>query len=118
MNPATGTDLRTRLDTIARELGFGEVAVACGLKGSTRAGWRCPHCQTEGSIRERSDHLGGRCTMTDCAKGYDLAGLVMTARGISALQAATFLERILEEKRAAGNPKAPGLFDQSAGGQT
>ncbi len=103
-------DLRSRLDAVKAELVFGEVAVACALAGSSRRGWDCPACGSEFSVRERSDHLGGRCTMEGCGKGYDMAGLVMAARGISALQAAAFLERLVEEKAARGNPKAPGLF--------
>lgn len=106
-------DLRARLDRVRGQLVFGEVAVALGLKGSGRTGWRCPACGTEGSVRERSDHQGGRCAIADCRKGFDLAGLAMTARGISALQAATFLERLVEEKKARGNPKAPGLFGEA-----
>ncbi|MDP1555788.1 MAG: hypothetical protein Q8L84_10025 [Hyphomonas sp.] len=109
--------LRARLDAIRAKLVFGEAAVAAGLKGSSRSGWECPNCRTEGSVRERSDRQGGRCSMHDCRKGYDLAGLVMSARGLSALQAATFLERVIEEKQAAGNPKAPGLFAGLSGGE-
>lgn len=111
-------DLRARLDAVKAQLVFGEVAVALNLKGSSRDGWCCPFCHTEGSVRERTGGQGARCTMKGCDKGYDLAGLVMTARGISAMQAATFLERVVEEKLARGNPKAPGLFDKLAGGET
>lgn len=111
-------DLRTRLDAAKAQLVFGEAAVALGLKGSSRDGWACPHCHTEGAVRERTGGQGARCTMKGCDKGYDIAGLVMTARGISALQAATFLERVVEEKLARGNPKAPGLFEGLTGGET
>lgn len=103
-------DLRARLDAAYAALTFGEVAVAVGLKGRSRDGWECPACVTDGSLQERSDHRGGRCRMDDCGRGFDLAGLVMTARGISVLQAATFLDRLIEEKAAGGNAKAPGLF--------
>lgn len=105
-----GNTLRERFERVKEELVFGEVAVACALAGSSRRGWDCPACGSEFSVRERRDHLGGRCAMEGCGKGYDMAGLVMEARGISALQAAVFLERLVEEKAARGNPKAPGLF--------
>lgn len=111
-------DLRARFDAVKSRLVFGEVAVALGLKGSSRDGWTCPACHTEGAVRERTGGQGARCTMKDCGKGYDLAGLVMTARGISALQSATYLERVVEEKLARGNPKAPGLFEGLTGGET
>lgn len=117
MPGAAQPDLRARLDAVKARLVFGEVAVALGLKGCSRDGWECPACRTHGSVRERTGGQGARCTMKDCGKGYDLAGLVMTARGLSALQAATFLERVVEEKLARGNPKAPGLFDGLTGGE-
>ncbi|MBK8197009.1 MAG: hypothetical protein IPK75_01475 [Acidobacteria bacterium] len=103
-------DLRARLGAIGRQLVFGEAAMAAGLKGSSRAGWTCPACQTEGALAERSDHQGARCTAAGCRKGFDLAGVVMTARGLSVVQAMTLLERVIAEKAARGNDKAPGLF--------
>lgn len=117
MIPGVTGDLRSRLEAIGARLVFGEAAAALNLKGSSRGGWECPNCHTEASVRERSDGRGARCGMEDCLKGYDLAGLVMTARGLSALQAAAFLERVVEEKLAAGNPKAPGLFSDLTGGE-
>lgn len=108
------TDLRARLERAKAELHFGEVAIACGLGGCTRLGWDCPACRTLKSVRERKGGDGARCSMTDCRKGFDLAGLVMSARGVSVLQAATFLDRLIEEKASGGNAKAPGLF----GGET
>lgn len=114
MSGAAKPTLRERLDAVKAQLTFGEVAVAVGLKGRSRDGWECPACVSDGTLQERSDHKGGRCTMDDCGQGFDLPGLVMTARGISVVQAAAFLERLVEEKKARGNPKAPGLFGESA----
>lgn len=108
-------DLRARLAAIGRALVFGEAAMAAGLKGSSRTGWTCPACRAENALAERADHLGARCTAEGCRKGFDLAGVVMTARGLSVTQAATLLERVIAEKSAHGNEKAPGLFGDGNG---
>jgi hypothetical protein len=108
-------DLRARLAAIGRQLVFGEAAVAAGLKGSSRTGWTCPACNAESALRERDDHQGARCTVPDCRSGFDLPGVIMRARGLSVVQAATLLERLIAEKSAHGNDKAPGLFGEEHG---
>lgn len=104
-------DLVTRIGAVKAALVIGEVASALGLKGVSRDGWECAACGSLGTVRERPDHKGARCQMAACGKGYDALGMVMTARGLSAAGAVTFLERVIAERDAKGAEKAPGLFD-------
>lgn len=108
----TPFDLSRRIAAAKEALCFGEVAMALNLKGASRSGWDCPACGSRGTVRERPDHKGGRCSLPDCNKGYDAPGLVITARGVSAPAALAFLERVIAERKANGDPKAPSLFDQ------
>lgn len=103
-------DFADRMSAAKAALCFGEVAMALNLKGASRTGWDCPACGSRGTLRERPDRRGGRCTLHSCRKGYDAPGLVITARGVSAPVALTFLERVIAERAAKGNSKAPGLF--------
>lgn len=111
---APGFDLSRRIAAAKEALCFGEVAMALNLKGSSRTGWDCPACGSRGTLRERPDRKGGRCSLPSCNKGFDAPGLVITARGLSAPAALTFLERVIAERNAKGDRHAPGLF----GGET
>ena len=106
-----GGDLNDRIAAAKSKLVFGEVAMALGLKGSSRTGWDCPMCGGRGTVRERSDGQGGRCAIHSCCRGFDVLDLVADARGVGARTALAFLERVIVERAARGQPKAPGLFD-------
>jgi len=108
-------DLSARISAAKAALVFGDVAVALGLKGSSRTGWECAACGGDATVRERPDHKGARCRLADCSKGFDLVGLVMSARGVGARAAVAFLERVVAELAAKGCAKAPGLFDSQQG---
>ncbi|MBA4338341.1 MAG: hypothetical protein C0421_05805 [Hyphomonas sp.] len=103
-------DLSRRIAAAKQALCFGEVAMALNLKGSSRTGWDCPACGSRATLRERPDRKGGRCNLPSCDRGFDAPGLVMTARGVSGSTALTFLERVINERKANGDPKAPSLF--------
>lgn len=105
-------DFADRMSAAKAALCFGEVAMALNLKGASRTGWDCPACGSRGTLNERPDGKGGRCSLPTCNKGFDAPGLVITARGVSAFAALTFLERVINERKANGDPKAPSLFDQ------
>jgi hypothetical protein len=109
--PFTDT-FAARMSAAKQALCFGEVAMALNLKGSSRTGWDCPACGSRGTLNERPDRKGARCSLPGCNKGFDAPGLVITARGVSAPTALAFLERVIAEREAKGNAKAPGLFDQ------
>lgn len=105
-------DFTARISAAKAALCFGEVAMALNLKGASRTGWDCPACGSRGTLKERPDRKGGRCTLHTCRKGFDAPGLVITARGVSAFAALTFLERVINERKANGDPKAPSLFGE------
>lgn len=111
-----GGDLNDQIAAAKRKLVFGEVAMALGLKGSSRTGWDCPACGGRGTVRERRDDQGGRCAIHSCDKGFDVLDLVRAARGVGARAALAFLERVIAERAARGQPKAPGLFDMGISG--
>ncbi len=109
----SGCTFREEVDAVKAQLVIGEVAQALSLKGCSRGGWECPACQSLGTLKERADHKGARCSNAACASGFDAPGLVMTARGLSARGALVFLERVIAERAAgAAASDAPSLFGE------
>lgn len=84
-----------RVARVKQALDFGDVAGRM-VQGSSPAGWDCPRCSGERTVKERPDAKGGRCKA--CGKGYDTLGFTMEKRGETALQALVTLERIADDK--------------------
>lgn len=101
-----------RVAAIKDRLLIGEVAQEEGLEGSSRAGWDCPACGGPRTVKERRDEQGSLCKA--CGKGFDIIGLVMTARGESFLGALSHLEALADKKDARA---AKGAGDLFGGGQ-
>ncbi|RAN30651.1 hypothetical protein [Hyphomonas pacifica] len=99
-----------RAERLQESLVFGEVAQELGLSGSSRAGWDCPACQCAATVRERSDHMGARCTHAACGKGFSFVGLVMAAEHKPAMDALRWLEDFVE-RRDAGGGDASDMFE-------
>ena len=109
----SGVSFREEIDAVKAQLVIGEVAQALNLTGCSRDGWECPACGALGTLKERTDHQGARCSSAGCGAGFDAPGLVMTARGTSARGAVVFLERVIAERDAAAAAKdAPSLFGE------
>tara|TARA_R110000787_G_scaffold3148_4_gene12653 strand:- start:42284 stop:42649 length:366 start_codon:yes stop_codon:yes gene_type:complete len=115
MSAPVSDDLAARISAAKQALVIGEVAAALGLRGASRPGWECAACGSDGTVRERPDRKGARCSVTACNKGFDIVGMVMTAKGLSARASVTFLERVIAERDAKGDRHAPGLFDSQQG---
>lgn len=77
---------RASLDDLREALNegmvFGEAASFAGLNGSSPSGWDCPACDTVSALKEAHAHKGARCEM--CGTGFDMIGVVMTSRSLSA----------------------------------
>lgn len=97
-----------RVAAIKDRLVFGEAAAEEGLAGSSHHGWDCPACCSPRTVKERRDEQGGLCNA--CGKGFDILGLVMTARGESFLGALSHLEKLADRKEAAEATGAGDLF--------
>ncbi len=93
--------IRNERDRLKSALKFGEVATGLGLAGSSRSGWDCPACAAEYSVRETSDHQGGRCN--SCGEGFDIIKLVQETETIGFEATLQRLADILDEKT---NPKS------------
>lgn len=107
------SSIEIRRDAIKDRLVIGEVALEMGLPGSSRAGWDCPACYGERTLKERPDHQGARCAA--CDTGQDIIGLVMAARQESFLSALLILERLADKKEAgAAAGRAGDLFGGAA----
>lgn len=106
------SSIEIRRDAIKARLVFGEVALEMGLSGSSRAGWDCPACCGERTLKERPDHQGGRCAA--CDTGQDIIGLVMAVQHESFLSSLLILERLADKKEAAAATGAGDLFGGAA----
>lgn len=106
------SSIEIRRDAIKDRLVFGEVAAEQGLSGSSRAGWDCPACYGERTLKERRDEQGSRCDA--CGNGYDIISLVMVSRQESFLSSLLILERLADKKDAAAATGAGDLFGGAA----
>ncbi len=90
-----------RAEAVKDRLAFGDLAMALGLSGSSRAGWHCPACGSPEALKERADRRGARCTA--CAEGFDALKLkhfmVPEAFGASV----AWLEKIADEAERAAS---------------
>lgn len=84
-----------RVSRVKDALTLGDVAGTM-VQGSSAAGWDCPCCCGERTVKERKDAKGGRCNA--CGKGFDVLGFCMAKRGETALEALGSLEKIADAK--------------------
>ena len=95
MQQRSRANFTVRVSRVKDALNFGDVAGRM-VQGSSAAGWDCPCCCGERTVKERRDAKGGRCNA--CGKGFDVLGFCMAKRGEAALQALVTLEGIVDAK--------------------